>query len=88
MGTEQNRTKVSWKFRGVVLEKNDESELDRSKNKRQNILNEVNETRKILNTIKDKRLNRIGYVLRYEDEIMPITIKDKWYSKRDRPRKS
>lgn len=59
------------------MEKNDESELDRSKNKRQNILNEVNETRKILNTIKDKRLNRIGYILRHEDEIMPITIKDK-----------
>jgi len=49
----------------------------------QNVLNEINGTRKILNTIKERRWNVIGRVLRHDEELLYITIKGKGNRKRE-----
>ncbi|KAL4083941.1 hypothetical protein QTP88_029258 [Uroleucon formosanum] len=51
----------------------------------ENVLNEINETRKILSTIKERRWNMIGHVLRHE-ELLYIIIEGKMNGKRDRGR--
>jgi len=52
----------------------------------ENVLNEINETRKILSTIKERRWNMIGHVLRHEEELLYIIIEGKTNGKRDRGR--
>jgi hypothetical protein len=52
----------------------------------ENVLNEINETRKILSTIKIRRWSMIGYVLRHEEELPYIIIEGKMNGKRDRGR--
>ncbi|KAL4149828.1 hypothetical protein QTP88_003684 [Uroleucon formosanum] len=52
----------------------------------ENVLNEINETWKILSTIKERRCNMIGHVLRHEEELLYIIIEGKMNGKRDRGR--
>lgn len=52
----------------------------------ESVLHEINETRKILNTIKERKLNMIGHVLRHEKEFMYIIIEGEINGIRDRGR--
>lgn len=52
-----------------------------------NVLSEVNETEMILNSIKDRRWNMIGHVLRYKVEFLEIIKVGKINGKRYRERK-
>jgi len=52
----------------------------------ENVLNEINETRKILSTVKERIWNMIGHVLRHEEELLYIIIEGKMNGKRDRGR--
>jgi len=47
------------------------------------VLNEINETKKILNTIKERRWNMIGHILRHEEELLYIIIEGKRNYKRE-----
>jgi len=52
----------------------------------ENVLNEINETRKILSTIKERRWNIIDHVLGHEEELLHIIIEGKMNGKGDRGR--
>jgi len=49
----------------------------------ESVLNEINETRKILNTVEERRWNMIGHVLRREGELLYITTEGKRNGKRE-----
>jgi len=51
-----------------------------------NVLNEINEIKKILNTIKDRRWNMNDHVLRHKEELLYIIIEGKRNGKRERGR--
>jgi hypothetical protein len=67
MGTEQSGTKVPRKFRDVVLEKNVAIGGGVKKRPNESVLHEINETRKLLNTVKERRWTMIGNVPRREE---------------------
>jgi len=67
----------------MVLKKNVASKLDRKKT-HENVLNEIDETSKTLCTVKERKWNMIGHVLRHEEELMYIIIEGKINGKRDR----
>jgi len=48
-----------------------------------NILQEINKTKKILNNIKDRRWHMIGHILKYEEKPLYIIIEGKINGKRD-----
>jgi hypothetical protein len=61
--TSESRSEVSGEFGNVVLEKNGEDQLDRSCEKCE-VLHRVKEERNILHTIKRRKTNWIGHILR------------------------